>query len=98
MVGNGNIAVADGQALGVVENGTPVQPAALTLGTTTGTSLQFYNLTNTTTAPIMVSGAINCAGPISVSIKSGVFKTIGSTYPLISWAVDRLRPLTIPRA
>jgi len=84
-LGNGILTVADGQALGVLENGTPLRPGALTLGTTSGANLQFFNLTNTTTAPIAVSGAISAAAPIAVTINSGLFKTIGSTYPLISW-------------
>jgi len=84
-LGHGNITVGDGQTLGVFENGTPLQPAALTLGATTSASLEFLNLTNTTTAPIAVSGAITAAGPINVNVNSGVFKTIGATFPLISW-------------
>jgi len=84
--GTGNITVADGQTLGVVENGTPFRPGAMTLGTTSaGVNLQFFNLTNTTAAPIAVSGAISAPGAITVSINSGLFNIIGETFPLITW-------------
>ncbi len=83
--GSGNITVADGQTLGIFENGTPVAPGALTLGTTTGVTLEFDNVTNTTSAPLAVSGAISAAGPITANIASGKFSIIGETFPLFSW-------------
>ena len=84
-VGNGSITVADGQTLGLLENGTAVIPSSLTLGTTGSASLQFFNVTNAATAPIVVSGAVSAGGAINVSINSGEFRTIGATYPLLTW-------------
>lgn len=84
-VGSGNITVADGKALTVVENGAPVQPATMTLGTGAGVVLNFNNLTNTTTAPIAVTGAITTGGAITVNVNSGAYNAIGQTFPLISW-------------
>jgi autotransporter-associated beta strand protein len=84
-VGNGSISVADGQTLAVTETGTAIAPTALSLGTTGGANLEFFNVTNGVAAPIAVSGAVTTAGPITVTIGSGVFGTIGATYPLLSW-------------
>jgi fibronectin-binding autotransporter adhesin len=83
--GPGPITVADGQTLGVFEDGLQDTPSSLTLGTTAGVTLEFNNVTNTSLAPIAVTGGITAAGPITVNITSGKFKTIGQSFPLVSW-------------
>jgi len=81
--GTGNITVGDGAALGVTDTGTPVAPTTLTLGTSTGVTLEFNNITSTTTAPL-AAGGITAAGPVTINVNSGSF-TVGQSYPLFSW-------------
>ena len=65
------------------------------MGATAGATLEFFNVTNRTTAPIAVSGAITAAGPITVNISSGVF-VAGNTYPLISRGSGTPSPVVNP--
>ncbi len=82
--GTGNFTVADGADLTVTVSGTSqLQPAALTLGTTTGATLEFNSLNSTTAAPLN-PGTLTSSGTLNIKVNSGTF-TAGSTYPLISW-------------
>jgi fibronectin-binding autotransporter adhesin len=82
--GSANITVADGAALGITENGSQITPNTLTLGTTASATLEFNNVSSTTTAPL-AANTIAAGGPINVNINSGTFNTIGAVYPLFSW-------------
>ena len=81
--GSGGITVADGAALGIIESSTQVTPGTLTLGTSTGATLEFNNVTNTTTAPL-AAGTLSSTGTVTININSGTF-VIGQCYPLLSW-------------
>jgi autotransporter-associated beta strand protein len=81
--GSGNISVADGAALGVTATGTQITPGTLTLGTTSGATLEFNNVTNTTTAPLAPS-TLSSVGTVTITINSGTF-TVGQSYPLLTW-------------
>jgi len=81
--GTGNITVANGAALGVTATGSQVTPAALTLGTSTGVTLEFNNVNSTVLAPLAPT-AISAAGTVTVAINSGTFAA-GQSYPLVSW-------------
>jgi fibronectin-binding autotransporter adhesin len=81
--GSGNIAVADGAALGVVDIGTQVTPGTLTLGTSSGATLEFNNVNSTTTAPL-AAGTISSVGTVTININTGTF-TVGQSYPLLTW-------------
>jgi autotransporter-associated beta strand protein len=81
--GSGGITVADGAALGVfAENQTTAD--TLSLGTSTGCTVEFNDLASTTTAPL-VANTITNNGTVTININSGTFNTIGAHYPLISW-------------
>lgn len=82
--GTGNIIMADFATLGVFENGAPVTATSLTLGTYMGCLLEFNNVTNTTTAPL-VAATLSSVGNITININSGSFTAIGQTFPLLSW-------------
>jgi fibronectin-binding autotransporter adhesin len=92
--GTGAITVADGAALGITENDSQIKPSTLTLGTTAGVVLEFNNVTNKTT-PSLVAGTISAAGPVTININSGVFGTIGQTYPLFSWTSGSAPAVTL---
>jgi fibronectin-binding autotransporter adhesin len=82
--GSGNISVDDGAALGVTENGTPLTPATLTLGTSFGATLEANNVTNETAAPLATPTLVS-AGTLTVNANNGRFRTIGQTFPLLAW-------------
>ena len=82
--GTGNISVAAGAALGVNVTGTQVTPAALTVGTSSGATLEFNSVSSTTTA-LIAAGTILSAGTVTINVNSGTF-TVGSSYPLLKWA------------
>jgi autotransporter-associated beta strand protein len=84
--GSGNIAVADGAFLGVVAGGAQITPGTLTVGTSSGGTLEFANLSSTTTAPI-AAGTISAAGTITINVNSGTL-TPGQSYPLLSWTIS----------
>jgi fibronectin-binding autotransporter adhesin len=81
--GAGIITVANGATLGVTGNGAQVTPGTLTVGTSSGATLEFNNATSTTTAP-MAAGTILSGGTITVNVNSGTF-AVGQSYPLLSW-------------
>ncbi|HXR04321.1 MAG TPA: autotransporter-associated beta strand repeat-containing protein, partial [Verrucomicrobiae bacterium] len=82
-IGTGNITVADGATLGVTATGAQITPGTLTLGTNTGCTLEFNNVTNTATAPL-AAGTLSSTGTVTININSGAF-TIGQSYPLLTW-------------
>lgn len=81
--GSGSITVANSAALGINVTGTQVTPSALTIGSTAGATLEFNNISSTTTAP-MAAGTISAGGTVTVNVNSGTF-TAGQSYPLMSW-------------
>jgi autotransporter-associated beta strand protein len=81
--GSGSITVANSAALGVTVTGTQVTPSALTIGSTAGATLEFNNISSTTTAPMAV-GTILAGGTVTINVNSGSF-TAGLSYPLMSW-------------
>ncbi len=81
--GSGNIAVEDSAFLGVVAGGSPITPSTLTVGTSSGGTLEFENVSSTTTAPI-AAGTISATGTITINVNSGAL-TPGQSYPLLSW-------------
>jgi autotransporter-associated beta strand protein len=81
--GSGNISVADSAALVVTAGGTQITPSSLTLGTSAGATLEFNNLSSTTTAPISAS-TLAAAGTVTINVNSGTF-TPGQSYPLLTW-------------
>ena len=88
--GFGNITVADGAALGITATGTQVTPGTLTLGTSSGCTMEFNNVNSTTTAPL-AAATLSPAGTITVNINSGTF-TVGQSYPLLIWATTGSAP------
>ena len=81
--GSGDITVGDSTALGVTSTGTPMAPGTLTLGTSGGVTLEFNDVTSTTTAPL-AAGTLSSAGTVTFNISSGTL-TPGQSYPLLSW-------------
>jgi fibronectin-binding autotransporter adhesin len=82
--GTGDITVADNATLGITEtSGTQATPTTLTLGSSTGANLEFDNVTNTATAPL-IAGTLSFAGTNTININSGTF-SVGQSYPLLSW-------------
>lgn len=81
--GSGNIIVADGAALGVTTGASRVAPGTLILGSASGATLEFNNVTNTTVAPL-AAGTVTSAGTLTININSGTFTT-GHSYPLLGW-------------
>jgi autotransporter-associated beta strand protein len=79
----GDISVAEGATLGIVDTGTPVTPATLILGVTGGANLEFDNINSTTRAPLAAGTIVN-GGVTVVNINSGTFH-IGNSFPLLSW-------------
>ncbi len=92
--GTGAIIVSNSTALGVSQGGTQIAPSTLTVGTSSSATLEFNNVTSTTTAAIAVAGAISAGGPITVNVNSGSF-TIGQSYPLFSWGSGSAPAVTL---
>jgi len=82
--GGGNITVANGTALGVFEGGSQVTANVLAVGTSAGATLEFNDVNNTATPPL-VANSISTGGPITINVNSGSFSTIGQVYPLFKW-------------
>jgi fibronectin-binding autotransporter adhesin len=82
--GTANITVADTGALGVFENGSPITPATLSLGTTTGVTLELNNVTNHAVATLAPNTLV-AAGTVTINVNSGRFFSIGETFPLLKW-------------
>jgi fibronectin-binding autotransporter adhesin len=82
--GSANITVADTGTLGVFENDSQITPNTLTLGTSTGATLEFNNVTNHTTATLAPNNLV-AAGTVTINVNSGRFILIGETFPLLKW-------------
>jgi autotransporter-associated beta strand protein len=80
--GTGTITVADGATLGVtvVGNGQ-LSPTSMTLGSSTGATLEFDNLTSTASPPLYFGSLVH-NGKVTVNIDGGNF-IAGATYPLM---------------
>ena len=83
--GTGSITVGDGTTLGAYANGTQIQPSALTLGTSSGVTLEF-SAVNSTVNPIIAAGTLSspAGSSVLINIRSGTF-AVGNSYPLFSW-------------
>ena len=81
--GSGNITVADGAALGVTATGTQITPGTLTVGTSSGATLEFNNVNSTTSAPF-APVTLSSAGTITINVNSGPLAP-GNSYPLLAW-------------
>jgi len=82
--GNGDITVADGAVLTVRAGAAPVTPNTLTLGSASGCTLEFDNITSTTTAPV-AAGQLSASGTIVINVRGGSF-VINQRYPLLTWS------------
>lgn len=82
--GNANITIADTATLGVFENDSQITPNTLTLGTSTGATLEFNNVTNHTTATLAPNNLAS-AGTVTINVNSGRFVLIGETFALLKW-------------
>ncbi|HEY1661785.1 MAG TPA: autotransporter-associated beta strand repeat-containing protein [Verrucomicrobiae bacterium] len=80
--GTGSITVADSAILGVY-SGTQVVTASLTVGTSSGGTLGFNNVSSTSTA-LIVATNLSTVGTVTININSGTF-TVGDVYPLFTW-------------
>ena len=83
MTGTGNINVADGATLALYDTGTQLKPGTLTLGTSSGAILGFFNVHSTTTAPL-APATLASSGTVTININSGTL-AIGNSYPLMTW-------------
>ncbi len=92
--GTGAIIVANSTVLGVNQGGAQITPAALTVGTSSSGTLEFNNVTSTTTPAIAAAGAVTAGGPITVNVNGGSF-TIGQSYPLFSWGSGSAPAVTL---
>ncbi len=92
--GTGAIIVSNSTVLDVNQGGTQIAPSSLTVGTSSSATLEFNNVTSTTTAAVAVSGAVTAGGPITINVNSGAF-TIGQMYPLISWGSGAAPAVTL---
>ena len=83
--GSGNITVGNSTTIGVTETGPQITPATLTVGTSSGATLEFNNVSSESTPPIAAGTVTAPAGsPITVNVASGSF-LIGHHYPLFSF-------------
>ncbi|GIX50614.1 MAG: hypothetical protein KatS3mg132_808 [Limisphaera sp.] len=81
--GSGDITVADGAALVIRAGAAPVTPGNLTLGSQSGCTLAFDNITSTTTAPLL-AGNLASGGTVVIEVLGGSF-AINQSYPLLTW-------------
>ena len=82
--GNADITVADAATLGVFENGSQITPNTLTLGSSTGMTLEFNNVTNHTVATLAPNN-LSATGTVTINVNSGRFILIGETFALLKW-------------
>lgn len=80
--GTGDITVADGAALDVYNNGT-LTTGTLTLGSSSGASLEFDGV-NSTSTPMLTANTVAASGTTTINVNSGTF-TVGQSYPLLTW-------------
>ncbi|HAO80290.1 MAG TPA: hypothetical protein DCQ92_15235 [Verrucomicrobia subdivision 3 bacterium] len=81
--GSGAIIVSNSTTLGVSQGGTQITPSSLTVGTSSSATLEFNNVSSTTT-PAIMAGTLVAGGTITVNINSGTF-VVGTSYPLLHW-------------
>jgi autotransporter-associated beta strand protein len=81
--GTGAASVADGAKLGVTVSGaSQLSPSSLTLGSSTGATLEFNGIASTSIAPLNPA-AVTVGGTTTVNINSGT-TAVGSSYPLVA--------------
>lgn len=90
--GSGNISVGDGAALGVFVTDTQITAGTLSMGSSTGATLEFNDINSTTTAPI-AAGTVTAGGTITININNGSF-VAGQSYPLLTWTSGSPPPVT----
>lgn len=90
--GSGNIVVSNSTSLGVT-TGIQITPATLTVGTSSSATLEFNNVSSTSTA-LIAAGTVSAGGAITVNVNSGSF-TIGQDYPLFSWSSGSAPAVTL---
>lgn len=86
-LGNGDFAVNDNKALGVINNGGSQTALlnSLTLGDTAGpTTLFFTNVASTTIPVITAAGVVTKNGTCNIAISNSVVNS-GSVYPLVKY-------------
>ena len=81
--GSGSITVADGTALGITDTGAQVTPSTLTVGTSSGATLEFNNVNSIATAPLAPT-TLAFAGTVTINVNSGTLAP-GQSYPLLAW-------------
>ena len=81
--GSGDITVADGAALVIRAGTAPVSPANLVLGSQSGCTLAFDNVTSTTTAPLAADNLAS-TGTVVIEVIGGSFN-VNQSYPLLTW-------------
>jgi fibronectin-binding autotransporter adhesin len=82
--GNADIIVSDSAALGVTDNGTALAPNTLTVGSSSGATLEFNNIHNPGSAPLTPNNLV-VNGPITINVNSGTL-AVGLNYPLLCWS------------
>lgn len=92
--GNADITIADAGLLGVFENDSQITPNTLTLGTSTGVTLEFNNVTNHTLATLAPNNLVS-AGIVTINVNSGRFLLIGETFPLLKWTTGSAPATTL---
>jgi fibronectin-binding autotransporter adhesin len=92
--GSGNIMVNDSADLGVVENGSPISPLTLTLGSSTGVTLEFNNVTNQNAATLTPVNLV-ASTPVNILVNSGAFRAIGQIFPLMKWTSGTAPAVTL---
>src|SRR5262249_35530789 len=93
-MGSGSIIASNSTILGVTEAGPQITPATLTAGTSSSASLEFNNVSSTTTPAIAAAGSVSAGGAIQINVASGSF-LVGNSYPLFSWGSGTAPAVTL---
>jgi autotransporter-associated beta strand protein len=91
-VGTGNIIVDDFAALGAA-GGEQLTPGTLTVGTNSGATLEFNNVSSTVT-PLIAAGTVSATGTITINVNNGALAPAHS-YPLFSWTSGSAPPVNL---
>lgn len=92
--GRGDITIDDGATLGVfATTKSPVTTGTLTVGTSSGATLEFDNVHSTTT-PLLAASTLSAAGTITINVNSGTLIP-GQRYPLLVWTNGPAQPINL---